>query len=189
VYDQVKKTSVLPSERKVGGPEVNMLLWLVLLHHNLLLSWHEAENPLRTEQLLNIFFSFGYTSKFTPTAFWPNTLHSHCCSVCSFQVVYFGAWLVEKLHEDVNMYSERKWILIIPCSFYVVFLLPLYFLLKIIIILHPFFSFFLFADQSPSYFLPDTYHLGVCKEPVLNFQTDQRRLAQLRELRAKFFLS
>ena len=46
-----------------------------------------------------------------------------------------------------------------------------------------------FADQSPSYFLPDTYHLGVCKEPVSNFRTDQRRLAQLRELRAKFFLS
>ncbi|XP_066869596.1 protein 4.1 isoform X29 [Kogia breviceps] len=43
--------------------------------------------------------------------------------------------------------------------------------------------------KSPSYFLPDTYHLGVCKEPVLNFQTDERRLAQLRELRAKFFLS
>lgn len=55
-------------------------------------------------------------------------------------------------------------------------------------ILHPF-SFFFFADQSPSYFLPDTYHLGVCKEPVSNFQTDPRRLAQLRELRAKFFLS
>ncbi|XP_070366672.1 protein 4.1 isoform X41 [Equus asinus] len=45
------------------------------------------------------------------------------------------------------------------------------------------------GPESPSYFLPDTYHLGVCKEPVLNFQTDQRRLAQLRELRAKFFLS
>ncbi|XP_037683891.1 protein 4.1 isoform X8 [Choloepus didactylus] len=43
--------------------------------------------------------------------------------------------------------------------------------------------------KSPSYFLPDTYHLGVCKEPVSNFQTDQRRLAQLKELRAKFFLS
>nr|KAF6443661.1 erythrocyte membrane protein band 4.1 [Molossus molossus] len=43
--------------------------------------------------------------------------------------------------------------------------------------------------KSPSYFLPDTYHLGVCKEPVSNFQTDPRRLAQLRELRAKFFLS
>ncbi|XP_063091996.1 protein 4.1 isoform X20 [Cavia porcellus] len=43
--------------------------------------------------------------------------------------------------------------------------------------------------KSPSYFLPDTYHLGVCKEPVLSFQTDQRRLAQLRELRARFFLS
>ncbi|XP_037058903.1 protein 4.1 isoform X29 [Peromyscus leucopus] len=45
------------------------------------------------------------------------------------------------------------------------------------------------GPESPSYFLPDTYHLGVCKEPVFNFQTDQRRLAQLRELRAKFFLS
>ncbi|XP_033623644.1 protein 4.1 isoform X13 [Fukomys damarensis] len=45
------------------------------------------------------------------------------------------------------------------------------------------------GPESPSYFLPDTYHLGVCKEPVLNFQTDQRRLAQLRELRARFFLS
>ncbi|XP_041507345.1 protein 4.1 isoform X28 [Microtus oregoni] len=43
--------------------------------------------------------------------------------------------------------------------------------------------------KSPSCFLPGTYHLGVCKEPVFNFQTDQRRLAQLRELRAKFFLS
>ncbi|XP_036866408.1 protein 4.1 isoform X32 [Manis javanica] len=45
------------------------------------------------------------------------------------------------------------------------------------------------GPEFPSYFLPDTYHLGVCKEPVSNFQTDQRRLAQLRELRAKFFLS
>ncbi|XP_063091998.1 protein 4.1 isoform X22 [Cavia porcellus] len=45
------------------------------------------------------------------------------------------------------------------------------------------------GPESPSYFLPDTYHLGVCKEPVLSFQTDQRRLAQLRELRARFFLS
>lgn len=79
--------------------------------------------------------------------------------------------------------------LIVPYSFYVVFLLPPYILLKIIMILHPFFPFFFFADQSPSYFLPDTYHLGVCKEPVSKFQTDQRRLAQLRELRAKFFLS
>ncbi|XP_042689879.1 protein 4.1 isoform X19 [Centrocercus urophasianus] len=43
--------------------------------------------------------------------------------------------------------------------------------------------------QSPSYFLPDTHHLGVCKEPVPKYHTDQRRLAQLRELRAKFFLS
>ncbi|XP_035201507.1 protein 4.1 isoform X31 [Oxyura jamaicensis] len=43
--------------------------------------------------------------------------------------------------------------------------------------------------QSPSYFLPDTQHLGVCKEPVPKYRPDQRRLAQLRELRAKFFLS
>ncbi|XP_047929115.2 protein 4.1 isoform X31 [Anser cygnoides] len=43
--------------------------------------------------------------------------------------------------------------------------------------------------ESPSYFLPDTQHLGVCKEPVPKYRTDQRRLAQLRELRAKFFLS
>ncbi|XP_030890974.1 protein 4.1-like [Leptonychotes weddellii] len=45
------------------------------------------------------------------------------------------------------------------------------------------------GPESPSYFFPDTYHLGVCKEPVSKFQTDQRRLAPLRELRAKFFLS
>ncbi|XP_033375419.1 protein 4.1 isoform X28 [Parus major] len=43
------------------------------------------------------------------------------------------------------------------------------------------------ADGSPSYFLPNSHHLGVCKEP--KYHTDQRRLAQLRELRAKFFLS
>ncbi|XP_056189415.1 protein 4.1 isoform X37 [Falco biarmicus] len=43
--------------------------------------------------------------------------------------------------------------------------------------------------ESPSYFLPSTHHLGVCKEPVPKYCTDQRRLAQLRELRAKFFLS
>ncbi|XP_059686798.1 protein 4.1 isoform X3 [Gavia stellata] len=43
--------------------------------------------------------------------------------------------------------------------------------------------------ESPSYFLPNTHHLGVCKEPVPKYRTDQRRLAQLRELRAKFFLS
>ncbi|XP_075630321.1 protein 4.1 isoform X29 [Balearica regulorum gibbericeps] len=43
--------------------------------------------------------------------------------------------------------------------------------------------------QSPSYFLPNTHHLGVCKEPVPKYHTDQRRLAQLRELRTKFFLS
>ncbi|XP_054148613.1 protein 4.1 isoform X9 [Melozone crissalis] len=45
------------------------------------------------------------------------------------------------------------------------------------------------ADGSPSYFLPNPHHLGVCKEPVPKYRTDQRRLAQLRELRAKFFLS
>ncbi|XP_052554536.1 protein 4.1 isoform X20 [Tympanuchus pallidicinctus] len=45
------------------------------------------------------------------------------------------------------------------------------------------------GGKSPSYFLPDTHHLGVCKEPVPKYHTDQRRLAQLRELRAKFFLS
>uniref|UniRef100_A0A8C3K6D3 Protein 4.1 n=1 Tax=Calidris pygmaea TaxID=425635 RepID=A0A8C3K6D3_9CHAR len=45
------------------------------------------------------------------------------------------------------------------------------------------------ADGSPGYFLPNTHHLGVCKEPVSKYRTDQRRLAQLRELRAKFFLS
>ncbi|XP_064254464.1 protein 4.1 isoform X33 [Passer domesticus] len=45
------------------------------------------------------------------------------------------------------------------------------------------------ADGSPSYFLPNSHHLGVCKEPVPKYRTDQRRLAQLRELRAKFFLS
>nr|XP_019590681.1 PREDICTED: protein 4.1 isoform X17 [Rhinolophus sinicus] len=50
-------------------------------------------------------------------------------------------------------------------------------------------SILLSERKSPSYFLPDTYHLGVCKEPVSHFQTDPRRLAQLRELRAKFFLS
>ncbi|XP_074419112.1 protein 4.1 isoform X28 [Larus michahellis] len=43
--------------------------------------------------------------------------------------------------------------------------------------------------ESPSYFLPNTHRLGVCKEPVPKYRTDQRRLAQLRELRAKFFLS
>uniref|UniRef100_A0A8C0FGM8 Protein 4.1 n=1 Tax=Bubo bubo TaxID=30461 RepID=A0A8C0FGM8_BUBBB len=43
--------------------------------------------------------------------------------------------------------------------------------------------------ESPSYFLPDTHHLGVCKEAVPKYRTDQRRLAQLRELRARFFLS
>ncbi|XP_069731547.1 protein 4.1 isoform X24 [Phaenicophaeus curvirostris] len=43
--------------------------------------------------------------------------------------------------------------------------------------------------QSPGYFLPNAHHLGVCKEPVPKLRTDQKRLAQLRELRAKFFLS
>lgn len=54
------------------------------------------------------------------------------------------------------------------------------------LLLHFIFS---FAAQSPSYFLPNTHHLGVCKEPVPKYRPDQRRLAQLRELRAKFFLS
>ncbi|XP_061216668.1 protein 4.1 isoform X35 [Neopsephotus bourkii] len=43
--------------------------------------------------------------------------------------------------------------------------------------------------ESPGYFLPNPHHLGVCKEPVPKYRPDQRRLAQLRELRAKFFLS
>ncbi|XP_064897374.1 protein 4.1 isoform X33 [Columba livia] len=42
--------------------------------------------------------------------------------------------------------------------------------------------------QSPSCFLPSSHHFGVCKEPVPKARAD-RRLAQLRELRAKFFLS
>ncbi|XP_071655360.1 protein 4.1 isoform X35 [Patagioenas fasciata] len=42
--------------------------------------------------------------------------------------------------------------------------------------------------ESPS-FLPSSHHFGVCKEPVPKPRADQRRLAQLRELRAKFFLS
>lgn len=80
--------------------------------------------------------------------------------------------------------------LIVPYSFYVVFLLPLFSVKNHYYNFASFlFLFFFFADQSPSYFLPDTYHLGVCKEPVSTFQTDPRRLAQLRELRAKFFLS
>ncbi|XP_053122905.1 protein 4.1 isoform X30 [Hemicordylus capensis] len=45
------------------------------------------------------------------------------------------------------------------------------------------------GPEPPSYFLPDTHHLGVCKDPVPKYQTDKRRLTQLRELRAKFFLS
>lgn len=56
----------------------------------------------------------------------------------------------------------------------------------IMLLLHFIFS---FAAQSPGYFLPNTHHLGVCKEPVPKYRPDQRRLAQLRELRAKFFLS
>lgn len=44
--------------------------------------------------------------------------------------------------------------LIVPCSFYVVFLLPLYFIFKIIIILHPFFSFFLFCWPVPQLLSP-----------------------------------
>uniref|UniRef100_A0ACB8FR90 Protein 4.1 n=1 Tax=Sphaerodactylus townsendi TaxID=933632 RepID=A0ACB8FR90_9SAUR len=43
--------------------------------------------------------------------------------------------------------------------------------------------------ESPSYFLPDTHHLGVCKDSVPKYHVDQRQLTQLRELRAKFFLS
>ncbi|XP_044290665.1 protein 4.1 isoform X30 [Varanus komodoensis] len=45
------------------------------------------------------------------------------------------------------------------------------------------------GPEPPSYFFPDTHHLGVCKDPVPKYQADQRRLSQLRELRAKFFLS
>lgn len=44
--------------------------------------------------------------------------------------------------------------LIVPYSFYVVFLLPLYFIFKIIIILHPFFSFFLFCWPVPQLLSP-----------------------------------
>lgn len=91
------------------------------------------------------------------------------------------------------VFGEKKPNLIVPYSFYVVFLsLSVFFFFLIHINFASFLSFSFsshFADQSPSYFLPDTHHLGVCKEPVSNFQSDQRRLAQLRELRAKFFLS
>uniref|UniRef100_A0ABM5ERA8 Protein 4.1 n=1 Tax=Pogona vitticeps TaxID=103695 RepID=A0ABM5ERA8_9SAUR len=45
------------------------------------------------------------------------------------------------------------------------------------------------VEGPPSYFLPDTRHLGVCKDPIPKYQEGQKRLAQLRELRAKFFLS
>ncbi|XP_033013860.1 protein 4.1 isoform X25 [Lacerta agilis] len=45
------------------------------------------------------------------------------------------------------------------------------------------------GPEPPSYFLPDTHHLGVCKDNVPKYQADQRRLTQLRELRANFFLS
>lgn len=60
------------------------------------------------------------------------------------------------------------------------------FVLMTMLLLHFIFS---FAAQSPSYFLPSSHHFGVCKEPVPKPRADQRRLAQLRELRAKFFLS
>ena len=86
------------------------------------------ESPTTGQQLLNdFFFSFGYTSRFISTAFGPNTCNIFTAAFCSFQFAYFGAGLVEKLHEDVNMYSERKTNLIVPYSFYVVFLLPLMF--------------------------------------------------------------
>jgi len=93
----------------------------------------------------------------------------------------------KKLHERYNrVFGEKSYYesLTVPCSFYVVFLSV--FFLTIMLLLHFIFS---FAAQSPSYFLPNTHHLGVCKEPVPKYRTDQRRLAQLRELRAKFFLS
>jgi len=93
----------------------------------------------------------------------------------------------KKLHERCNgVFGEKSndESLTVPCSFHVVFLSV--FLLMTMLLLHFIFS---FAAQSPSYFLPDTHHLGVCKEPVPKYHTDQRRLAQLRELRAKFFLS
>ncbi|KAH0631253.1 hypothetical protein JD844_005514, partial [Phrynosoma platyrhinos] len=45
------------------------------------------------------------------------------------------------------------------------------------------------APVLPSFFLPATHHLGVCKDPVPKYQADHRRLTQLKELRAKFFLS
>ncbi|XP_053254557.1 protein 4.1 isoform X33 [Podarcis raffonei] len=45
------------------------------------------------------------------------------------------------------------------------------------------------GPEPPSYFLPDTHHLGVCKDNVPKYQAEQRRLTQLRELRANFFLS
>lgn len=98
----------------------------------------------------------------------------------------------KKLHDQYNRVfgdKSNSESLTVPCSFYVVFLSFFFFLfvvLTIMLLLHFIFS---FAAQSPSYFLPNSHHLGVCKEPVPKYRTDQRRLAQLRELRAKFFLS
>lgn len=111
----------------------------------------------------------------------------------------------KKLHDQYNRVfgdKSNSENLTVPCSFYVVFLsgffcFVLFFwgffvlfcfvvVLMIMLLLH---LIFYFAAQSPSYFLPNSHHLGVCKEPVPKYRTDQRRLAQLRELRAKFFLS
>lgn len=99
----------------------------------------------------------------------------------------------KKLHDRYNRVfrdESNSENLTVPCSFYVVFLSVFFFVvvvvLMIMLLLHFIFS---FAAQSPSYFLPNSHHLGVCKEPVPKYRTDQRRLAQLRELRAKFFLS
>lgn len=130
---------------------------------------------------------FWLSCKSTPQPL-PHTPHLPCCSICSPQFAYFSAWLVEKLHEVVDMYSESEF------NYTLFFLCCLssptlssfknhYNFASCV------FPFILFADQSPSYFIPNTYHLGVCKEPVFSFQPDQRRLAQLKELRAKFFLS
>lgn len=95
----------------------------------------------------------------------------------------------KKLHDRYNRVfgdKSNSENLTVPCSFYVVFLSVFFVVLMIMLLLHFIFS---FAAQSPSYFLPNSHHLGVCKEPVPKYRTDQRRLAQLRELRAKFFLS
>ncbi|XP_062818896.1 protein 4.1 isoform X14 [Anolis carolinensis] len=45
------------------------------------------------------------------------------------------------------------------------------------------------GPEHPSYFFPATHYLGVCKDPVPEYQTNNRKLTQLNELRAKFFLS